>query len=293
MDRDKDVVLVTGATGRQGGAVARELLRQGCRVRALTRRPQSEVARSLAALGAEIVQADLNDPASLRGALQGAWGVFAVQDSREAGVVREEEQGKRLAELARKAGVRHFVYSSVGSAQRRTGIPHFESKWRIEETVRLLRFPSHVVLRPVFFMENLLSAQAREGLAHGVVALAIQPETRLQLIAVADIGRYAALAFEKHEELDGRALDIAGDARTGPELAEVLTRAAGRPMHFVPVPIEQVRKLNEDYATMLEWFDRVGYDADVAANVKTYGIPATTFEEWAAARDWGKGYHQS
>jgi len=289
MDRDKDLVLVTGATGRQGGAVTRELLKHGCRVRALTRRPQSEAARALAALSAEVVQADLDDLASVKRALEGAWGVFAVQTARPAGVAREEEQGKRLAELARKAGVRHFVYSSVASAHRQTGIPHFDNKWRIEETVRMLRFPSHVVLRPVFFMENLLAPPAREGIENGVVALAIQPETRLQLIAVRDIGRYGALAFEKHEELAGRAIDIAGDTRTGPELAEILARVTGRAMHFVPVPIEQVRKSNEDYATMLEWFDRVGYDADIEGNSKEFGIPATSFEEWARTLRWGKG----
>ncbi len=288
MDRDQDVVLVTGATGRQGGAVARELLKHGRRIRALTRQPQGEAARALAGLGAEVVQADLDDLASVKRALEGAWGVFAVQNTWEAGVAREEEQGKRLAELARKAGVRHYVYSSVGSAQRKTGIPHFENKWRIEETVRKLRFPSHVVLRPVFFMENLLSASSREGIDHGVVAIAIQPETRLQLIAVRDIGRYGALAFEKHDELAGRALEIAGDVKTGPELAEVLSRVLGRPMHFVPVPIEQVRRSNEDYATMLEWFDRVGYDADIEGNVSAFGIPATSFEEWARTVSWSK-----
>jgi uncharacterized protein YbjT (DUF2867 family) len=288
MDRDKDVVLVTGATGRQGGAVARELLKQGCRVRALTRKPQREAARSLAALGAEVVQADLDDLASVKRALEGTWGVFAVQNTWDGGVAREEEQGKRLAELARKAGVRHFVYSSVASAHRKTGIPHFDNKWRIEETVRMLRFPSHVVLRPVFFMENLLAAPSREGIEHGVVALAIQPETHLQMIAVQDIGRYAALAFQKHDELAGRAIDIAGDIRTGPEMAEVLAQVTGRAMHFVPVPIEQVRRTSEDYATMLEWFDRVGYDADIEGNGKAFGIPATTFEEWARTVRWSK-----
>jgi len=288
MDRDKDVVLVTGATGKQGGAVARELLKHGCRVRAMTRKPQGEAARTLEALGAEVVQANLDDLASVKRALEGAWGVFGVQNSWEAGVEREEEQGKRLAELARKAGVRHYVYSSVASADRKTGIPHFDNKWRIEETVRMLRFPSHVVLRPVFFMENLLSGSSREGIDNGVVAIALQPETRLQLIAVRDIGCYGALAFEKHDELAGRAIEVAGDVKTGPELAEVLARVMGRPMHFVPVPIERVRKSSEDYATMLEWFDRVGYDVDIEGNAKTHGIPPTTFEEWAKTVRWGK-----
>ena len=83
------------------------------------------------------------------------WGVFAVQNTWEAGVEKEEEQGKRLAKIARDKGVQHFVYSSVGSAHKKTGIPHFENKFRVEQTVKQLGFPSHVILRPVFFMENL------------------------------------------------------------------------------------------------------------------------------------------
>jgi uncharacterized protein YbjT (DUF2867 family) len=234
------------------------------------------------------VQADLDDPASVRRALEGAWGVFGVQNSWEAGVEREEQQGKHLAELSRKAGVRHFVYASVASAHRRTGIPHFESKWRVEETVRRLRFPSHVVLRPVFFMENLLGGSFREGIDNGVVAIGIQPETHLQMIAVGDIGRYGALAFERHEDLAGREIDIAGDVRTGPEMAEALAEVMGRPMHFVPVPIERVRKVNEDFATMLEWFDRVGYDADIEGNAQAFGIEPTRLEDWARTVRWSR-----
>jgi len=128
MQKDKDTILVTGATGKQGGAVARELLANGYKVRAITRAPEGEAARALTAQGAEIVQADLDDPASLEQALSGVWGVFAVQNTWEAGVEREEEQGKRIADLAKRQGVQHYVYSSVSSAHRSTGIPHFDNK---------------------------------------------------------------------------------------------------------------------------------------------------------------------
>ena len=151
-------ILITGVTGHQGGAVAQALGGgSGFQLRGLTRKPESDRAVALARQGVEIVKGDLDDEASLRRALAGAWGVFAVQNTQEAGVEREETQGKRLATLAREAGVEHFVYTSVGSANKRTGVPHFDNKWRIEETVRGLRFPSHVILRPVFFMENLLA----------------------------------------------------------------------------------------------------------------------------------------
>src|SRR5579862_5393800 len=156
-------ILITGATGKQGGAVAQALKGSRFRLRGLTRTPDSKRASELAGQGVEIVKGDLDDDSTLRRALAGTWGVFSVQNSLEAGVEREEAQGKRLATLAREAGVEHFVYTSVGSAQKRTGVPHFDNKWRIEETVRGLRFPSHVILRPVFFMENLLAPFSLQG----------------------------------------------------------------------------------------------------------------------------------
>lgn len=280
-------VLVTGATGNQGGAVAHELLsRGGYRVRAMTRKPDGEKARALKSRGAEIVAGDLNDEASLKKAMQGAWGVFAVQNTWEAGVEGEEEQGKRQAEVARDAGVQHYVYTSVASADRKTGIPHFENKWRIEDTVRALGFPSHVILRPVFFMENLLGPWFKPGIEQGQLAMAVKPETRLQMIAVEDIGKYGRWAFDKHETLRGREIDIAGDELTMPETARLLSRASGHPVAFAPPPIEAVRQGSADFAAMLEWFDRVGYDADIEANARESGIRPTTFAEWAPRQKW-------
>jgi uncharacterized protein YbjT (DUF2867 family) len=154
MTKDR-TILITGVTGHQGGAVAQALQGAGFRLRGLTRKPDGERAAALKRQGVDVVQGDLDDEGTLRRALSGAWGVFSVQNTWEAGVEREEEQGKRLATLARESGVEHLVYSSVGSAHKKTGVPHFDNKWRIEETVRGLRFPSHVILRPVFFMENL------------------------------------------------------------------------------------------------------------------------------------------
>lgn len=271
------LVLVTGATGQQGGAVARELLAKGFRVRAMTRKPDGEAAKALAARGVEVVQGDLDDEASLKRAVQGAWGAFAVQNTWEAGVEREEEQGKRFAKVAREGGVQHYVYTSVGSAHRKTGIPHFENKWRVEETVRALAFPSHVIIRPVFFMENLPSPWFLHG---DKLVAAMKPETRLQMIAVEDIGRFGALAFER-EDMKGREIDLAGDAATMPEAAKVLSEALGKTIEFVGIPIEEVRKNSEDFALMLEWFDRVGYDVDIPALEKTWGIRTTKLPAWA------------
>ena len=241
MEKGKSIILVTGATGNQGGAVARHLLSRGYQVKALTRKPESETARALSRLGAAVVQGDLDDPASLERTLEGVWGVFAVQNTWEAGVQREEEQGKRLAELARKKGVQHFVYTSVGSAHRRTGIPHFDNKWRIEETVRRLGFPSYTILRPVFFMDNFLTPWFKPGLLEGKLLIGIKPGTVLQMISVDDIGKFGLRAFEQHKEMNGHAIDLAGDQQTMPKTAEILSKAVGRKVEFVQVPIAEVR----------------------------------------------------
>src|ERR1700726_1864689 len=271
-------ILITGVTGNQGGAVAQALKSSGFRLRGLTRAPDGERAAALARHGVEVVKGDLNDDATLRRALSGAWGVFGVQNSLEAGVEREEAQGKRLATLAREVGIEHFVYTSVGSAHKRTGVPHFDNKWRVEETVRSLNFPSHVILRPVFFMENLLAPFSLHG---STLAWALKPGKKLQMIAVDDIGWFGARAFTDAAALNGREIDLAGDVRTMPQAAEILTEALGRPIAFAQTSIEQVRQYNKDTALMLQWFERVGYSADIAGLEREFGRTLTKLPDWA------------
>jgi uncharacterized protein YbjT (DUF2867 family) len=275
----KQTILITGVTGHQGGAVAHALQGAGFRLRGMTRKPESDHAVTLARQGVEIVQGDLDDEATVRAALAGAWGVFGVQNTWEAGVEREEEQGKRLATLAREAGVQHYVYTSVGSAHRKTGIPHFENKWRIEDTVRSLRFPSHVILRPVFFMENLLQPYSLIG---DNLTWAMEPNTRLQMIAVEDIGWFGARAFTHAADLNRREIDLAGDAPSMPEAAAILTQALRRPITFVRAPIDQVRQYSEDTAIMLEWFDRVGYNVDIPGLEREFNHRLLRLPEWAS-----------
>jgi uncharacterized protein YbjT (DUF2867 family) len=270
-------ILIMGVTGHQGGAVARALHGSGFHLRGLTRTPDSERAAALARRGVEVVKGDLNDDATLRRALTGVWGVFGVQNPLEAGVEREEAQGKQLATLAREAGAEHYVYTSVGSANQRTGVPHFDSKWRIEETVRGLRFPSHVILRPVFFMENLLAPFSLRG---STLAWALAPGTQLQMIAVDDIGWFGARAFTDAAALNRREIDLAGDVRTMPEVATILTEALGRPITFAQTPIEMVRQYSQDNAVMLEWFERVGYSADIAGLEREFGRTLTKLPDW-------------
>ncbi len=272
-------VLITGATGKQGGATARALAGKGFKLLAMTRKPEGDAAKAVAlATGAELIEGDLNDAASLRSALKGVWGVFGVQNTWEAGVQGEEEQGKRLAALAREAGVQHYVYSSVGSAHRKTGIPHFDNKYRVEETVRAAGFPSYVIFRPVFFMENLLSPWFLNGDA---IYAAMRPNLTLQMISVDDIGRYAARGFTNADKLNRREIDLAADELTIPDAVMHLSRGLGRNISFVEIPMSEVRKNSKDFAIMLEWFERVGYDVDIPSLEREFGMEGTRFAKWA------------
>lgn len=288
MGNQDRAVLVTGATGRQGGAVARQLLEKGFAVRALTRRPSSAAAQDLARLGADIVPGDLNETRTMQQALEGAWGAFSVQSIMEGGVGREEEQGTRLAQLAKRAGVRHFVYASVAAAHKKTGIPHFESKWRIEEAVRKAGFPSYTILRPAFFMENFTSPWIWPDVEKGKLTLSLQPRTRLMMVAVEDIGRYAAMSFENPATLDRAEIELAGDEQSMPEAARTLSLALGWKVESVPMPIAEVRKMSDDMAVMFEWFDRVGFSIDIPALVSAYGIKPRTLQQWALKAPWPK-----
>jgi uncharacterized protein YbjT (DUF2867 family) len=275
---NEKTILITGATGKQGGATLRHLAKRGgFKLRAMTRKPDGDAAKALSALGAELVAGDLDDEKSLESAVAGAWGVFSVQNTWEAGIEREEEQGKRLAKVARDKGVQHFVYTSVGSANRRTGIPHFENKFRVEETIKQLGFPSHVILRPVFFMENLPSPWFLNG---DKLTTALKPDTKLQMVAVEDIGKFSAAAFIEADKFKGAEIEYAGDAVTMPEAAAALSELTGKTITYQQIPISAVRANSEDFALMLEWFDAVGYAADIPALESRWGIRPLTLKQW-------------
>jgi uncharacterized protein YbjT (DUF2867 family) len=274
--------LVTGASGRQGGAVARHLLQEGWRVRALTRDAGKPVARELAELGAQIVVGDMDEPDSLAGPLEGAWGVFGVQNFWEVGYDREVAEGQNLVDHAWSAGVKHFVYSSVGGAERKTGLSHFESKWLIEEHLRASSMPA-TVLRPVFFMENLLGS--RDEIKQGTWSFGLPPETRLQMIAVSDIGAFAALAFAQPREWVGRALELAGDELTGPETCEKLSAALGREVRYNPIPLPEITRQNPDFGKMLQWFVDFGYKTDLPALRLLYP-QLKRLEDWLPTVSW-------
>ena len=274
---NEKLILVAGATGRQGGATLRLLREKGYPVRAITRHPDGPKAHTLVGHGTEIVRADLNDMPSLVRAMDGVYGVFSVQTSTENGVESEVRQGINLADAAKRSRVSHFVYSSVGSADRRTGIPHFESKFRIEEHVRSsgLRY---TILRPVFFMENWLGM--RDSIEPGVLALPLDPETRLQMIAVRDIGVFATMSFERSGHWEGRAVDIAGDELSMHEIADSLGRLAGRAIGYRHIPWEQFEQTaGHDMTLMYRWFQDAGYNVDIAA-LRQEHPNLMSFERW-------------
>ncbi|MFI6739017.1 NmrA/HSCARG family protein [Nonomuraea sp. NPDC050451] len=279
MSNDK-IVLVTGATGGQGGAVARRLLHDGWAVRALVRDPGRQGAKDLQALGAELVTGDLDDPGSLRAAARGAYGVFSVQPADLADPRPEAEvrQGRNVADAARAAGVAHLVYSSVGAVGRESGVAHFETKAEIEAYIEAIGVPA-TVLRPVFFMENWTYMVPEADNGERVASIALDADTSLQMIALADIGRIAADAFGKPAEFIGRKIEIAGDELTVRRIAEVFTKVGGVPTRFERQPIEELRAQAEEVADMFGWFDEKGYQADIAALRARYpGL--LTLEAW-------------
>src|SRR5579864_5156497 len=206
-------LLITGATGRQGGAVVRHLLPKGWKLRALTRDPGGHAAQALTQKGVEVVQGDLEDAASVVRAAAGVYGIYSVQDFWAVGAKREVQQGRNVADAAKKAGVNHLVYSSVGGAERNTGIPHWESKWEIEKYIRSLELPV-TVLRPVTFMEGYYIDQVEIGILKGKLVDPVRADKPYQTIATNDIGAFVALAFERPEEFTGKELEIAGSELT-------------------------------------------------------------------------------
>ncbi|WEV26647.1 NmrA/HSCARG family protein [Streptomyces sp. 71268] len=270
---DAFTVLVTGATGNQGGATARALLARGRTVRALVRDPDKPAALALRKLGAELVRGDLNDPGSLRAAMAGVDGVFSVQPLayEPETLATEVRQGKAVADAAREAGVAHLVYSSVGGAERHTGIGHFETKAEIERYILALGLPA-TILRPVFFMDNLLRYADAQG--ERVLELPVRPERPMQMIASEDVARFADAAFADPVRYLGRQLEIAADQLTFTQVAQVYERVTGTPTRLVPLPIEE---------RMFAWFAEDGYRADIPS-LRELQPGLLTFEQFLRAR---------
>ena len=210
----------------------------------------------------------------------------------EQGADKETAQGITITDAARAARVGHFVYSSVASANRGTGIGHFDGKYTVEKHLQASGVP-YTIVAPVFFMENLLQPWTLPSLRQGKLAMPLPATRSLQQITVADIGAFVAAVIERRDTVFGRRFDIAGDELTGDEAAATLSRAMGRKVHYEGFPPDVLRAQSEDLALMFKWFDTTGYAADIKSLRRDFSeVKWHTFEEWARKQDWS-GLDQS
>ena len=260
----KRKVLVTGASGQQGGAVLNALLARGHQVRALTRKPDSEWAASVASRGVEVVAGDFTDQESLVRAATGVDTIFLMTTFMEAGIDAEIEQGLAMVEAANQANVGHLVFTSVASADKATGIPHFDSKFKVEEAITASGI-SYTIVAPVFFMENITSPWYLPGILDGTLAMPMPADAALQQIAVETIGQFVASIIERRESVFGQRFDIASDEKTGEEVAQILSEKSGRTIGYAGFSPDALREENEDFAIMFDWFIETGYSTDTSA----------------------------
>lgn len=254
MGKEKQA-LVFGATGHVGGAAARELLRRGWQVYAVSRTPTSKKAQALAALGAEVKQADMEDRASLKAVLEGQNRVLSVQNWTTSGVEGEIRQGKLVADVAAEAGVEHLVYLSAGIGEPGTGVPHFESKIEVENHMRQLRLP-FTILRPGPFMELLTAKEFYPALtAWGVMPKVTGWDTPLPWAAVPDIGTAVANMFEDPETWIGRDLKtLISDIKSLRECQAVFVEMTGKKPLRLPLPNSLFKRLaGAEFITMWQW----------------------------------------
>lgn len=278
METKDKIILVTGATGHQGNAVTRYLLKDGWKVRALTRHPQSPEALKLKESGVEINQGDFEDISSLNKAFEGVYGVFSIQQPLEYGVESEIQQGKAAVDAAMRANVKHFIYSSYAGAEEQPGVPFIDSKWEIEQYIRKSGL-NWTIFRPVFFMEYFLSPENKQHIMNGYVRLAIDSEMPLQLISVEDIGAIVAIAFKNPELYTAKAIDIAGDELTGNQIADTLSKATGKNVSFEQIDVDTIHGQGADFSMLFDWLNRKGFSANIPA-VKNLYPQLLSFEDW-------------
>jgi uncharacterized protein YbjT (DUF2867 family) len=257
------IVAVIGATGRQGGAVARHLLADGWQVRALTRKPQGEPARKVAALGAEVIKADMGDPSTLSEAFRDAYGVYSVQNTMTSGVDAEIRHGKNVANAAKEAGVHHVVYGSAGQGVPGTGVPSWESKLAVEAHMHQLGLPL-TVLRPMAFMELMTD----KDFFPPVSAWHLMPKLMgahrpLPWICVDDLGAIATRAFADPDRFIGAGLKLAADICSLAECREIWTEIMGRAPRRFPMPEWLFKRfVGTDLITMWRWLRTGQVDVD-------------------------------
>ena len=272
-------VLVLGATGGQGSAVTAALTRAGRPVRALVRDPQSSSARKLGEAGTQLVAGDFTDVGSLTAAMRGAAAAFALTTPFESGADAELAQGEAIIEAATEAELPHLVFSSVAGATAHTGIPHFESKARVEQSLAASGLP-HTVVAPTYFYDNALGGY--QELLAGVLELPLQADHRLQQLDRSDLGSFVALVLADPAPYDGSRFELASDAPTPAQMTREVSDALDRPVGYTETPMADVERRSPDMAAMWEFLRGPGYQADIAALHRDYPtVGWTSFTEWA------------
>ncbi|MBM7085662.1 NmrA/HSCARG family protein [Micromonospora humidisoli] len=279
-------IAVFGATGQQGGAVVDALLDHRAQVRALVRNPQSDRAQALAARGVELSATRADDPASLAAALATVEGFYFMTP--EANSLEEVEAevriGKALVDAAVEAGVPHVVFNSVYGADRESGVPHHDSKHRIEEHLRTSGLRASMV-RPTAFMENFASVMA-PSLEHGeiVLRMPLPEDVALKMISIRDIGRVAAALLLDTAQAPGGAVELVGDELTGPRIAAAFGAHAGLPARYEALPLSVLP--NElDQAMFRQFAEATEHPSDLAV-VRSIEPAALDLVGWIRATGW-------
>lgn len=279
-------VFVTGATGNQGGAVARALIKNKHKVLALTRNKELAAAKELAKLGAEVIEGSLNAPELLADTLKHVDTLFLMGNPIGSSVAQETTQGIAFAKAAKAANIGHIVYSSVANADKNTGIPHFESKYKIEQHIRSLDIP-FTICAPVAFMENVVAPWAIDAFKARKIIQALPGEIKLQQISLKNLGEFVADIIEKRAAVFGQRFDIAGDEISGIEMADILTKAIHQEISYQSIPTPELRKVSDDMATMFEWLAETGYDVDIHKLHDNFNnINWQTYSQWAKSVNW-------
>jgi uncharacterized protein YbjT (DUF2867 family) len=270
-------ILVLGATGGQGGAVADALLACNAPVRAMVRRPAEPAGRRLTERGAEVVAGSLDDPVSLAAAMRGVSGAFTLTTPFEAGTDAELAQGRAILAAAADAQLPHLVFSSVAAADQHTGVPHFDSKAVIEKELAASGLP-YTITAPTYFFDNSLGGLDR--IYAGILDLPLPPDRELQQLARPDLGAFVAKVLLNPGQYVGQRIELASDATTPAQMAEAIGAAVGRPVRFELTPLASIRNL--DMHAMWTFLNGTGYQVDIAAlHEANPEIEWTSFAEWA------------
>lgn len=283
---ERGIIVVTGATGLQGGAVSRHLLRQGWHVRALTRNPTSKRARAIAAAGAEVMQGDMDDAVTLMPVFDQAYGVYSVQNPIISGPAAEIRQGKQIADAARASGVRHLVYASAGIGRGGTGIPSWETKVQVEAHIRAQGLPA-TILRPMAFMELMTAKKFAPAIAAwSVMPAAIGPSRSVGWICADDLGAVVAKVFDAPQHFVGKALALASDVQSLEQCRQIYREVMGKNPPHVPMPawlFQRFGFVGQDLTAMWRWLRTETIALDTGPT-RAIHPEARTVRAWLEAR---------